>query len=1002
MWPKRPSCQGPVIFDIVAGTFSNPEDKTLSILAFLKYSIASVLRRGRRSFYAVVGIAIAISLVSGSWIAIDSSVIGLTRSVFDEVPVDFIARDSSYSTGDPDDPLTNTQSAVRAIESVDDVVAAAPIICVRSPIYLNSSGGVYLEETGSNFSGTAVFLSNNSRQVLDAFGIDGDVPDPGAVAIPEDVAEHLQLRIGDNITCSFADVRYFTIPNKVDGTIVYVTYSRTTYVNITCAVSGIWTQRGFENPHRYWFGSQVAGKDEGDIWMRLCVNPVVFNLADYVTLGFNSSGFDFPYRIEWNYFIWVDRAHVIRPGNLPGSIDRLDYIQNQLAKRVFYLGLTVPDSELVSPLQSFSDELEDRKPLFLALSLPVLALGIYLSIIGVDLGVTERRREAVILKSRGASSRQVLQSLLVEAGALGAISGVAGLLLGVAVSRFMLGSGGVLGEGSATGLADVLVSPATIVLCVLTGAVLMLLSTFTPFKRVSETSVTEGLREHLSVLTRLDYWARTDIVILLLCVLSVGAMSLGLEWPARQGFSWIVELLVTSVFLLGIAMFPALPFMLSLSLVRLLTRTSTKLYSRFTWLLKSWTRELHHLVNRNIVRNPRRASNMCLMISLALAFGLFISVTMESTVNYEREKILFEVGADVRLEASYQGTEGQAPSGQSVLDGIASLPGVESVAGYSQLDMVFESNWESYHASTAVVNWSEYLDTVKPDDFFFVDDGAQLLEELGYNGSVLLTAAFADEGDFLVGDVLPVFVKYETISNNRIDYQYFRFQVVVAGLVKGLPGFGGIDAFIDTRSLSFIPEHDFDRLRMCVGAFLDIAPHVDPHAVAVEAVRLYEGAGLTCTSTVLEDRLKEMDEDTNYSSLVGFLRVEYALSVAIMTIGVGLLVFVTVRERERELASMMARGASGRQVRRVLMGESVSLMLLGLAVGTAVGILSAYVFNAVSAEEVYTVVERKLVFTHVSYLIALSSVAALLLAALVASARAGKIKLAEVLRIRGG
>jgi hypothetical protein len=254
----------------------------------------------------------------------------------------------------------------------------------------------------------------------------------------------------------------------------------------------------------------------------------------------------------------------------------------------------------------------------------------------------------------------------------------------------------------------------------------------------------------------------------------------------------------------------------------------------------------------------------------------------------------------------------------------------------------------------------------------------------------------------MVGDILPVVVRYETGSYYSVDYFTSRFDVVVAGLVKSLPGLQGIDAIIDLRSLSFIPDMNFEELCYREGAFIDIVVGSDPHEVANEAAGLYEGVNLTCTSTILQDQYDAINRDTNYESLVGFLRVEYALSIMIMTIGVGLLVFVTVHDREKELACIMARGSSGGQVRRILMGESISLMALGLVIGAGVGILTAYLFNTLSGEELYTVVERNLVFTYASYSIVLSSIVALVLAALIATTRAGKIKLAEVLRIRGG
>jgi len=84
------------------------------------------------------------------------------------------------------------------------------------------------------------------------------------------------------------------------------------------------------------------------------------------------------------------------------------------------------------------------------------------------------------------------------------------------------------------------------------------------------------------------------------------------------------------------------------------------------------------------------------------------------------------------------------------------------------------------------------------------------------------------------------------------------------------------------------------------------------------------------------------------------------------------------------------------------MGESMSLMILGLVVGACVGLVTAFLFNALSGEELYSAVERRMVFTYVSLSIVLSSIVAMLAASLLATARAGKIKLAEVLRIRGG
>jgi putative ABC transport system permease protein len=929
---------------------------------------------------------IALSLISGSWIAVDSSGIGLLRAAVNGVPVDYIGTSLSNSTEDSNDAVNVTASTDALIESVESIEAATPIISVSFARYVNSSGGVYLDESGQDFSGSLVFLSNTSRHVLDSFKVVGSLPDPGTAAIPEDVADALHLGIGDDITCAFKHEQF--IGGKSGGYVI------TTRLNVTSSISSIWTQPEFEESSHDWFGTTTVYTGKSDVWLGLVSNPVVLNLADYERCGINRSISNPLYSVSWNYFIWVDRGEVISIADIPASVDRLSLIQSQLSRKLSPLGVTVSDSALIFPLASLQLDLGGQEPLFLALSVPVIALGIYLSMVGVDLGMTERRREAGILKSRGASNKQVFGSLIFEASVLGAISGMVGLLLGALVSRFLLGAVASSGGEAATEVTDFVTSTTTIILCILIGIALMLSSSYGPFKRVSETDVARALRHYSPTATQLEYWAGGDILLLVASLWSVVTILLGSEWPAHLGLPWIAEVIADAIFLAGNAILPLLPFMLSLSLVRLLTRGSRRLYSKFAWFVKPWTKDLHYLVDRNIVRNPRRASNLCLIISLALAFGLFISVSMESTMNYEREQVRFDVGSDIKLNASLPGSAIQSVIDVSKLDGIAALPGVAHVVTYSQLVLDFNVAGELHFAPSVVMNTTGYLEVVRPSDFYFIGGGSEQLEELGNRGNVLLSKDFADRTGAQVGDTMPMVVLTHAI--------FTRANVTVVGLMKGLPGLSGVDAIIDPSTLTFTSDENLTGLYYNYGAFIDIAEGTDPHKVADAAVRFSERMNLTCSSTILQDELDALDREPTFASLANFLHMEYALSIVIMTIGVGLLIFVSVYDRENELACIMARGASGGQLRKILMGESMSLMILGLVVGASVGIFAAYLFNTLSGEGLHSVVERKTVFTLVSFSIVLASIVSLLVASLLATARAGRMKLAEVLRIRGG
>src|SRR5512136_2994102 len=130
--------------------------RALGFGALVFYSLESVLRNSKRSLYAMIGIVIALSLITGSWIAVDSSGIGLLRAAVNGVPVDYVGTSILNSTADSNDAVNLTASTDALIESVESIEAATPIISVSIAYYVNSSQGVYLDGSGQNFSGSLV------------------------------------------------------------------------------------------------------------------------------------------------------------------------------------------------------------------------------------------------------------------------------------------------------------------------------------------------------------------------------------------------------------------------------------------------------------------------------------------------------------------------------------------------------------------------------------------------------------------------------------------------------------------------------------------------------------------------------------------------------------------------------------------------------------------------------------------------------------------------------
>ena len=968
----------------------------MNALSFLRYALVSVVRNRRRSLFAMVGIALSTSLVAGSLIAIDTSASSMLHMAIGPTTVDFVGKDYMYTPDSGNDFSSNDQT-VGMIKDVSGIREATYWLRSNGWSLRNSEGKEYISYLGESY---LAFANPDSPLLLKANNIRGEMPDPGSVAIPKSVALGLGIGIGDEIVCSLEQIALHFDPG------LQIRVYDMAYLNLTLPVSQIWTQ---DKSVAQYQEDRPDLQDEKVVYLNNIdgFEPVVLSLASYPTV-MNSTALEFlsstSSQPELSYLVWTDRDSVISIADIQGSIDRLESIQAELNEIGSLSGFYAGDSRLENQLRSLDSDLESMKYLFLELSLPVSALGVYLSVIGVDMGANSRRREAGILKARGASNRLVMSYLVIEAGILGASASFIGLLLGVVGSRLLFGAvpsfsaGGTSSDSFWTVLN---IGPMTIELAMLFGISLMFLSSFRSFSKISAASVRESIHHYSTLSAREDYSPDADIILISFSLLSVASIMITADAALRSGWSWLTELILGSVLMWGILLFPFMPFFLSFGVVRLLTRGSRKLYSRFAWFVRPWTKELHHLVRKNILRNPRIASNLGVLIALALASGLFVSVTMESTIAYQRNLVTYSTGSDMKVESHWYGS-GVATDKLLNLSKLSDLNAIEGVRATSSnivLNAQLPQSGTSADVWIAVINSTDYERAVNPSDRYFIGGGSGLLEELKTNGTALVSQHVLSSYYLVIGDILRVNISYSFWSQGILNEVSHEFLLTVIGAVKGMPGLSSADMYVDTHSMEMLFDQNIDGTAFYVDSIISLSRGTDPHVVGDAAASVFAAAGLDTEIYIAADLIARSEHDPGDGALRGYLYMEYALSVAIMFLGVSLLIFVSVGDRERELACIMARGSSSSQMRRILMGESVTLMILGVVVGSLVGLLAAYLFNTLNPS---ALVPRTMEFGGVSWAMLFVSVVSILISSLLATIRAGKVRLAEVLRIRGG
>src|SRR3989454_84287 len=206
--------------------------------------------------------------------------------------------------------------------------------------------------------------------------------------------------------------------------------------------------------------------------------------------------------------VYIDRAS-LNPYDIEASRRYIARLERDLQQAAAPYGGNVFGSVLLI-LDNVALAQGVLRGLFLAFAGPIIVLGLYVGAIGVDLAHSERRRHLAILKTRGASPRQILRLLLLEALVGGVLAAGLGLLVGAGISRVLVGSISTLFDWD-VGAGEIAISWTTVLLTVLFATAFMFLVSYRSAKRTARSPVVETLRFHVPGETRVAYRPPKDL-----------------------------------------------------------------------------------------------------------------------------------------------------------------------------------------------------------------------------------------------------------------------------------------------------------------------------------------------------------------------------------------------------------------------------------------------------------------------------------------------------------
>jgi putative ABC transport system permease protein len=903
-----------------------------SAVALIRYAAINVFRSRRRTMTAMIGVLLAVTFISGTFIAIDSSTRATLDAFLANLPsdIDFEARASANGT-----QLRETVEGISGVlrVAVTRFTGIGKVESNAAPIPVNAQViGVEPNRLPSALEEITV--------------ISGDFSIPrGEAALSEDLAARLNVSTGAVVGFRLSS---FDPTNQTGPR-----------VNVTIAAV---------------FGGVRPGG--GPVFPPLAIVHVDDAAWYEEQLGYQYVGDGLTGEIR------IDRGGVLDPYDIEASRGNLARLDRQINSVLGQFGGHVTSNHVPDALSSFANALIIQRIFYLGLSAPVLLLGLYLGAIGIDLSHAERRRELAVLKTRGASRDQTLGLLLLEAALGGVIAALIGLAAGVGLSRLLLAFVSLFSTASAPQYELVVLSPATVATVAGLSVLFMAATSYRSARRTADLPIVETLRYYAPGETHIRYRASWDALLVTLAVLTYVMVLY-----SRENRADFVTFLIGSLF---IVLLPLAPIFLIVGSSRLLTRSSSKVYEAASRVTRPFAKNLHHVITRNLQRNPRRAANVAVIIALGVAFAMFTLVTFSSQLAYQEGQLRAAIGGDIAIDAP--------SSDPGFAADVGALPEVDGVTLVRRLYVAPQFSY----ADLFVLDPDTYLSTTKPESWYFRDFGPEAVKQvLATPGEVIVTEGYLTSALLAVGDVLTL---RRDMRNATGHLETVIINSRIGGTVRGLPGTSVVGSGVP---LAIYGSYETLGPLIDLGESQNIDPErylVDLHAgadwrTAKEGIRRLGASEIR----VAEEEIEQLRSVPLFRAFFGFMELEMAFMVVILTAGLGLIMYAATLEREGELAAIRSRGASGWQTAGLLIGEASSIMIVGLVVGAGVGVFSAYLSTTmVVSGSGESLVPLFLIVPVASLLLLAAAPIAMLITSVFVSLRVVRMDVGRVLKLRGG
>lgn len=545
---------------------------------------------------------------------------------------------------------------------------------------------------------------------------------------------------------------------------------------------------------------------------------------------------------------------------------------------------------------SLKEALSFFNKVLLGFAAVALLVGTFLILNTFSIIVAQRTRELALMRAIGASGRQVIGSVVLEAIVVGLIASVLGLAAGIGVGALLAYLFGKLAGGLS--LAGLGVPPAAVIGAFGVGLVITVVAALLPALRASRIPPIAAMQDVATPDRPL-----TKVTVAGGIVTGIGGVLLFLGLNGHAGDNTLATILGGVLFaFIGVAL-----------LTPLISRPVVSLLGAiFAWSVPG------KLGRLNSGRNPRRTAitAAALMVGIALVTG--VTVILDSAKGSISKVAADTIKAELVISGAQSGPR-PASFDPAVLEKAAAIPGVQLVDG-EYGDMGTVNGTRTWVAASSNVASLQRI--------FGAEATAGDISRLGPD-QMLFSSDTAKSRNVSVGSQVTVQLSRGEARTYTVSGIYESSQLTNPVV---LPPQAAADFAIPQPIQGFV--------QLAPGAKVaDVQPRVETLLADSPEVSVAD------RDAFIKQQTSQLDTPLR------MIQILLALAIVIAVLGIINTLALSVLERTRELGLLRAIGLRRAQTMRMITVEAVVISIFGALLGVAVGTgLGAAVVRALKDE----------------------------------------------------